>query len=106
MVGWRLLWAGFQTTWLAHSFIALIGSKHSRGGPSCEILIKYFTPLTPRATPVSIFMRLGIENGLSSFAVLTSKQNANSATKKIFLNSIFTFSRIENRMSSLQIVYA
>ena len=66
MVGWRLLWAGFQTTWLAHSFIALIGSKHSRGGPSCEILIKYFTPLTPRATPVSIFMRLGIENGLSS----------------------------------------
>ena len=104
MVGWRLLWAGFQTTWLAHSFIALIGSKHSRGGPSCEILIKYFTPLTPRATPVSIFMRLGIENGLSSFAVLTSKQNANSATKKIFLNSIFTFFRIENTMSSLQIV--
>ena len=51
-------------------------------------------------------MRLGIENGLSSFTVLTGKQNANSATKKIFLNSIFTFSRIENAMSSLQIVYA
>ena len=106
MVGWRLLWAGFRTKRSAHNFIALIRSKHSRGGPSCEILIKCFTRLTLRAAPVSIFMRLGIENDLSSFTVLTGKQNANSATKKIFLNSVFTFFRSENTMSSLQIVCA
>ena len=36
-------------------------------------------------------MRLSIENGISSFDVLTGKQNANSATKRIFLNSCYIF---------------
>ena len=92
---WRLLWAGLRTTWSAHSFIAFVGSKHSRGGPSHEILIKFFTGLTPRAARVPLFIGLSIKNDLSSFAVLTGKRNANSATKIIFLNSILQFSELK-----------
>ena len=92
---WRLLWADLQTTWSAHNFIALFGSNQSRGGPSCKILIKFSTRLTPRAAQVSLFMNLSIKNDLSSFAVLTGKQNADSASIRVFLNSILHFSELK-----------
>ena len=49
------------------------------------------------AARVSLFMHLSIKNDLSSFAALIGKQNANSATKRIFLNSILHFSELKMR---------
>ena len=97
LIDWHLLWGGGWTTWPAHRFIAIVGLEHYRGGPSSEILIKFFTRLTPRAARVSLSMRLSIENDLSSFAVLTDKHNANSATKRIILNLILHFSKLQIR---------
>ena len=80
-----------------------IASMHQLGQntlevvPLVKILVKFSTRLTPRAARVSLFTRLSIENDLSSFAVLTGKQNADSATKRIFLNSILHFSELKIR---------
>ena len=62
-----------------------------------QIFYSIDTPIRLIAERVSLFMRLSIENDLSSFAVLTGKQNANSATKRIFLNSILRFSELKIR---------
>ena len=60
-------------------------------GSLLENSYQIFYLIDTRAARVSLFVCLSIENDLSSFAEITGKQNANSAIKRIFFNSILHF---------------